>query len=215
MLSVRLLVRVLRPLAFWTPRRYRVMTSATAVGTTTHRVVHRVHRDGAHRRANTTPAIGTSLADDAERVLTIADFTDRGSAVNVPCELHLSANGSARRYLHEPSAAPKHQPIGQFGHPCRVAVRSHESSCPPGYCGSAGHYHLDRCLGAALDRIACSQAFRGVYITTFAISVKNQAMNALRLDHIPDAPPWPGCRPCCDGSRRCGSDACDRRPCDG
>src|SRR4029453_6823888 len=48
------------------PRRHRVMSSATAVGAPAHRVVDRVHRDTAHRRADAAPAVRTRLADRAQ-----------------------------------------------------------------------------------------------------------------------------------------------------
>src|SRR5262245_21927377 len=59
------------------------MPPATAVGAATHRMVDRVHRDAAHRRPLTAPAIGAGLADRAQAVLFVADFADRCAAVDV------------------------------------------------------------------------------------------------------------------------------------
>src|SRR5690606_26677510 len=67
-----------------TPRadRVRVTLSRSAL-TTTVRVVDRVHRCTTHRRSDTAPPHGASLAVAAQVVLLIADFADRCAAIDV------------------------------------------------------------------------------------------------------------------------------------
>src|SRR5436190_4643821 len=62
------------------PRRDRM---AAAVGTPAMRMVDRIHRDAAHRRADAAPALRTGLADRAQAVLLVAHFADRGPTVDV------------------------------------------------------------------------------------------------------------------------------------
>jgi hypothetical protein len=47
------------------------------------RVIDRVHRNAANGRADTAPAVRTGLADLAQAVLFVADFTDGGAALDV------------------------------------------------------------------------------------------------------------------------------------
>src|SRR5690606_2302763 len=65
------------------PRRYRVTTCRRFTFTTTVRVIDRVHDHTANGRTNTAPAHRTSLADLAQAVLGIADFTNRCTAFDV------------------------------------------------------------------------------------------------------------------------------------
>src|SRR5450631_3875783 len=62
------------------PRRHRMAVAARAAP---ERVVDRVHRLAAHRRADAAPAIGAGLPDHAQVVLLVAHFTDGRAAVHV------------------------------------------------------------------------------------------------------------------------------------
>src|SRR5690349_14850727 len=62
------------------PRRHRVAVAARAAA---ERVVDRVHRLAAHRRADAAPAVRAGLADLAQVVFLVADFADRRAAVHV------------------------------------------------------------------------------------------------------------------------------------
>src|SRR5947208_5631908 len=62
------------------PRRHRMAVAARAAA---QRVVDRVHRLAAHRRADAAPAVGAGLADLAQVVLFVAHFADGGAAVHV------------------------------------------------------------------------------------------------------------------------------------
>jgi hypothetical protein len=82
--SVRLLLRVFLPFVVPAPRRNRVRVTLTGLAfTTTVRVVDRVHDHAADGRADALPALGAGLAELAEVVLAVADFTDGGAAVDV------------------------------------------------------------------------------------------------------------------------------------
>src|SRR5947207_6532817 len=63
-----------------TPRGHRVPVAARAAA---ERVVHRVHRFAADRRANATPAVRACLADLAQVVFLVAHLADRRAAVHV------------------------------------------------------------------------------------------------------------------------------------
>src|SRR5512141_657825 len=82
------------------------MPAAAAVGAASHRVIDRVHRDAANRRTLAAPAIGTRLADRAQAVLLVADFTDRRAAIDVHladfarAQAHLRVDALAREQLH-------------------------------------------------------------------------------------------------------------------
>src|SRR5690606_36884715 len=65
------------------PRGDRMRVALAGLGlTTTVRVVDGVHRRAADGRADTTPALGTGLAELLEVVLDVADFTDGGAALD-------------------------------------------------------------------------------------------------------------------------------------
>src|SRR5512135_1005122 len=66
-----------------TPRAHRMTASGGLTFTTTVRVIHRVHNHATNRRADTAPAVGTGLADGAQVVLGVADFTNGGAAIDV------------------------------------------------------------------------------------------------------------------------------------
>ena len=59
------------------------ITLARLTFTTAVRVIDRVHHDTANRRTNTAPTIRTGLAVAAQVVLVVADFADRGAAIDV------------------------------------------------------------------------------------------------------------------------------------
>src|SRR5688572_9495957 len=88
------------------PGRHRVVASATAVRAAPHRVVHRVHRDAAHRRTDPAPPVGTRLADRAQAVLLVADLADRRAAIDVHladlarAKPQLRVDAFAREQLH-------------------------------------------------------------------------------------------------------------------
>src|SRR5664279_5794560 len=65
------------------PRRDRRLAFAGAAFAAAVRVVHRVHRDAAHRRADALPALRAGLAVVAQAVFFVRDFADRGAAVDV------------------------------------------------------------------------------------------------------------------------------------
>jgi hypothetical protein len=65
------------------PRADRIARLAGAAFATTMRVVDRVHRHTAHGRTDTAPALRTGLADLAQAMLVVADFTDGGAALDV------------------------------------------------------------------------------------------------------------------------------------
>src|SRR5580692_6811356 len=66
------------------PRRHRVRVALAGLAlTATVRVVDRVHRQSAHRRAHAAPAHRTGLAVAAQVVLVIADFAQGRAAVDV------------------------------------------------------------------------------------------------------------------------------------
>src|SRR5579872_2532917 len=66
-----------------TPRAHRIATCSRLALTTTVRVINRVHRNATHRRADTAPAVRASLADLAQAMLFVTDFTDRCTALDV------------------------------------------------------------------------------------------------------------------------------------
>ena len=57
------------------------------------RVVDRVHRHTAHRRADAAPALGAGLAELAQAVLGVADLADRRAALTE----HLRISPERRR----------------------------------------------------------------------------------------------------------------------
>src|SRR5258708_4147359 len=66
-----------------TPRAHRIATRSSLAFTTTVRVIHRVHRHASHRRPDAAPTIRTGLADLAQAMLFVTDFTDRCTALDV------------------------------------------------------------------------------------------------------------------------------------
>src|SRR6476646_3442428 len=90
------------------------MPPATAIGTATHRVVDRIHRDGAHRRPNAAPALSPRLADRAQAVLLVADLADRRPAIDVHladlarAQAHLRVDTLARQQLHAGTRGARH-----------------------------------------------------------------------------------------------------------
>ena len=105
--AVRLFVRVFLPLVFQPHGRHRMRVALAGLALATAvRVVDRVHHDAAHRRADAAPALGARLAVAAQVVFVVADFADRGAAVDV----HLAHLGRAqadraRTCLRAPRAA--------------------------------------------------------------------------------------------------------------
>src|SRR5262252_6133651 len=73
------------------PRRARMPPARGLAFSATHRVVDRIHRDAAHRRVATPPAIASRLADRNVLVIEVADLTDHRAAV------HVEAANLARR----------------------------------------------------------------------------------------------------------------------
>src|SRR5688572_19610202 len=72
-------VQALRLLA---PRRHGVRVALTGLALATAvRMVDRVHRQAAHRRADAAPALGAGLAEVPQVVLFVADFADRRAAL--------------------------------------------------------------------------------------------------------------------------------------
>src|SRR5690606_18094291 len=65
------------------PRAHRVATRRRLALAATVRVIDRVHRHAAHRRADALPARAAGLADALELMLFVADFTDGGAAIDV------------------------------------------------------------------------------------------------------------------------------------
>src|SRR5690606_17163585 len=59
-----------------TPRGNRVTATGRATLTTTMRVINRVHHHAANGRANTAPALGTSLAERAQAMLTVGNLSN-------------------------------------------------------------------------------------------------------------------------------------------
>src|SRR5690242_1645484 len=55
------------------PGRHRMVSPAAAVCASAHRMVDRIHRDAAHRRADAAPAVGARLADRAQAMFLVAD----------------------------------------------------------------------------------------------------------------------------------------------
>src|SRR5690606_16875184 len=73
------------PLRRHAPWRDRMAVAARATAV---RVIDRVHRLAAHRRADSAPPRGTGLADLAQAVLLVADLADRRTALDVhPADL--------------------------------------------------------------------------------------------------------------------------------
>src|ERR1041385_6961793 len=67
------------------------------------RMVDGVHRDAAHRRPNSAPALGAGLADLAQVVLFVPDLADRRTAIHV----HLAHLARARDDLHRGARAAR------------------------------------------------------------------------------------------------------------
>ncbi len=88
MLVVRLLRARLEALGVLAPRAHRVRIALSGLAfATTVRVIDRVHGLAANRRADAEPALRAGLAVDAQVVLVVRHFADRGAAVDV----HLAA----------------------------------------------------------------------------------------------------------------------------
>src|SRR5213078_3253683 len=85
------------------PRRHRRLALAGAAFAAAVRVVDRVHRDAAHRRADALPALRAGLAVVAQAVLFVRNLADRGAAVDVDlatlarAEPHLRVRAFARQ----------------------------------------------------------------------------------------------------------------------
>src|SRR5215468_4089477 len=65
-----------------TPRSHRIAATGSLSFTTTVRVIHRVHRNAAHVRANSAPAIATGLAERNVFMLDVTNLTNRRAALN-------------------------------------------------------------------------------------------------------------------------------------
>src|SRR5690606_26498446 len=65
------------------PWSHRMTTTRGTTFTTTMRVIYRVHYHTANGGTNASPALGASLAQGAQTVLTVGNFTDRGAALSV------------------------------------------------------------------------------------------------------------------------------------
>src|SRR5712692_8095867 len=97
------------------PRRNRRLPRRRAAFAAAVRMVDRVHRHAAHRRANAPPALASCLADRLEVVLGIAGLADGGAAVDV----HLADLARAQPQLRVGALAREHL------HPC-----ARRAQCP-------------------------------------------------------------------------------------
>src|SRR5690606_29775330 len=71
----------LRALGREAPRRHRMTTTGSTTFTTTVRVINRVHGNTTNSRTNTTPALGTGLAQRTQAVLGVRDFAQGRTAL--------------------------------------------------------------------------------------------------------------------------------------
>ncbi|MNZ74645.1 hypothetical protein D3C78_930980 [compost metagenome] len=139
------------------------------------RVIHRVHGNATDRRADTTPTHCTGLADLAQAVFFVTDFTNGGAAFDVHtadftrAQTHLSVDafasqqdgGSAGRTDHLGTLAGQHFDA--------VNRRTHRDVADRQRVTSA-----DRSIGARQQGSTHFQTTRSDDVTTFAVGVAQQ-----------------------------------------
>ena len=96
--------------------------------TTTVRVIDRVHHHPAHGRADAAPTVRAGLANGAQRVLAIADFAQRRTAI----DMHLANLAGAETQLG----------IAPF-----ACQKLHRSTCRTRQLRALARQHLNRMNG--------------------------------------------------------------------
>src|SRR5664279_6428199 len=168
---------VARPVALGerVPRRDRGLALAGAAFAAAVRVVDRVHRDAAHRRADALPALRAGLAVVAQAVLFVAHLADRRPAIDVDAahfaraqpELRVGALTRQQRHGGAGGAGDLRALAGQH----LDAVDDRADRDVPDRQRVAG---LDRRLGARQDRRADLEAARRDHVATLAVGVHHQ-----------------------------------------
>src|SRR3569833_2112868 len=177
------------------PRAHRMTTALGAAFAAAVRMVGRVHRRAAHRRADAAPALRAGLAERTQIVLIVADLADYCAAFRVDLA-GLARAESQRRvrtfYRHElPAGAGAARELG-------AAARLHLDAVDRGADGDVAQRQavagLDRRIARADQLRTGLDAFGRDNITAFAIGVYQQCdMGAAvrivfqTLDHAGDA----------------------------
>src|SRR5690606_21499183 len=143
--------------------------------TTTVRVVDGVHRRAADGRADTTPALGTGLAELLEVVLDVADFTDGGAAL----DRHLAhlAGAEAQRGVALLASDQLHAGAGgtrQLGALAGLHLDAVDGRTNRDVAQRQGVAHADRGVTAGNHLVAILQALGRDDVTTLAIDVAQQ-----------------------------------------
>src|SRR6185437_744485 len=157
------------------PWRHRVVPSAAAVGAATHRMVDRIHCDGAHRRPDAAPAHGACLADRTQAVLFVADFADRRAAIDVHlanfagAKAHLRIHAFARQQLHAGAGRTRH---------LRALARLHldavDRRADRNVAQRQRVARLDRRLGARQQLRSLGDATRRDDVAALAVGIQQQ-----------------------------------------
>lgn len=172
---VRLLRQVLKPFA-GCPRADRLACFTGTAFAATVRVIDRVHGHATNRRADTAPTHCTGLADLAQAVFFVTDFTDGGAALDVHAAHFTRAQtnlgvrafagqqdgGSAGRTDHLSTFAGDHFHAVDGGTHRDVADRQRVAGA-------------DRGFDARDQRGAHFQATGSDDVTTFAVGVAQQS----------------------------------------
>ncbi len=176
MCVVRLFLRVFWPLVFQPHGRNRVRVALAGLAlTTTVRVIDRVHHHAADGRANATPADGARLAVAAQVVLAVADFADRGAAINMNLARLIRAQAHCR--VHAFACGELHGTTGTARELCTLAglqLDAVDRGADRDVADLHGAAGLDRRLGTRDHGIARDHALGRDDVATLAVRVQHQ-----------------------------------------
>src|SRR5690606_30960356 len=157
------------------PRRHRMTTARRAALAAAVRMIHRVHRDAAHRRTDAPPALRARLTELAQAVLVVTDLADRGAAIHV----HLAhlAGSQAKRHvgtfprddLHR-SARAARELTALTGLELDAMDLRTDRDIPERHRVA----RLDRHVAAGLDRVADPDVLRREDVAPLAVRVEDQ-----------------------------------------
>src|ERR1700733_9104010 len=154
--------------------RVRVTLAGLALATTV-RVIDRVHRQSAHRRAHTAPAHRTGFAVAAQVVLVIADLAQRRAAVDVHLagltglQAQVRVQAFAGGILHRRTGAAG-QLAALAGLQFHVVDRRTDRDVPQGHRVA----RLDRRIRAAADFVTRGHALGGDDVATLTVGIQHQ-----------------------------------------
>src|SRR6266853_4578506 len=157
------------------PRRNRMPLGAGSTLSAAMRVVDRVHRHPAHRRADSAPAHRAGLAELAQIVLLVADLADRGPALEqnlsdlAGAQPDLGVASLARQQLHRGAGRARQLRAFARHHLDAMNGRAHRDIAQRERVADP-----DRRFLSALDLGPDAQAARGDDVTALAVGVTQQ-----------------------------------------